>query len=82
MSVYGWKSFLEDEDRPEKPRRYGVTEMRGPNFTSLNRDILQVSPPLFFSYIINKLQIHFRLFLVIFFFYFVDDEFLVIVELL
>lgn len=81
MSVYGWKSFLEDEDRPEKPRRYGVTEMRGPNFTSLNRDILQVFLPLFFSYIINKLQIHFRLFFVIFF-YFVDDEFLVIVELL
>ncbi|CAL9206907.1 unnamed protein product [Musa hybrid cultivar] len=28
---YGWKSFSEDEDRPEKPRRFGVTEIRGPD---------------------------------------------------
>ncbi|KAJ8622242.1 hypothetical protein MRB53_030771 [Persea americana] len=41
MSVYGWKSFMEDEDRPEKPRIYGVTEMRGPNYTLLSRNVLQ-----------------------------------------
>ncbi|RZR79765.1 hypothetical protein BHM03_00005572, partial [Ensete ventricosum] len=28
---FGWKSFSEDEDRPEKPRRFGVTEIRGPD---------------------------------------------------
>lgn len=41
MSVYGWKSFYEDEDRPEKPRRYGVTEMRGPHYTLLSQNLLQ-----------------------------------------
>ncbi|KAK9265390.1 hypothetical protein L1049_003396 [Liquidambar formosana] len=41
MSVYRWKSFYEDEDRPEKPRRYGVTEMRGPNYTLLTQNVLQ-----------------------------------------
>ncbi|KAH7569036.1 hypothetical protein JRO89_XS06G0091800 [Xanthoceras sorbifolium] len=31
MSLYyRWKHFDEDEDRPEKPRRFGVTEMRSP----------------------------------------------------
>lgn len=30
---YGWKSFDEDEDRAEKPRRFGVTEMRSPHYT-------------------------------------------------
>lgn len=39
--MYGWKSFSENEDRPEKPRRYGVTEMRGPNYTLLGRDAIQ-----------------------------------------
>lgn len=43
MSAYRWKSFYEDEDRPEKPRRYGVTEMRGPHYTLLSQNILQVS---------------------------------------
>ncbi|MBO8589709.1 phosphosulfolactate synthase, partial [Staphylococcus aureus] len=33
--------FMEDEDRPEKPRIYGVTEMRGPNYTLLSRNVLQ-----------------------------------------
>ncbi|XP_042487111.1 protein HEAT-STRESS-ASSOCIATED 32 [Macadamia integrifolia] len=41
MSAYQWKSFYEDEDRPEKPRRYGVTEMRGPNYTILSQNVLQ-----------------------------------------
>ncbi|KAJ4975923.1 hypothetical protein NE237_001029 [Protea cynaroides] len=41
MSAYRWKSFFEDEDRPEKPRRYGVTEMRSPNYTLLNQNVLQ-----------------------------------------
>ncbi|GJW13364.1 protein heat-stress-associated 32 [Tanacetum coccineum] len=35
MSVYRWKSFAVDEDRPNKPRRFGVTEIRGPYHTSL-----------------------------------------------
>ncbi|XXG62792.1 hypothetical protein AAC387_Pa05g1098 [Persea americana] len=41
MSVYGWKSFMEDEGQPEKPRIYGVREMIGPNYTFLNRNVLQ-----------------------------------------
>ncbi|GAV74990.1 LOW QUALITY PROTEIN: ComA domain-containing protein, partial [Cephalotus follicularis] len=40
-SYYGWKSFDEDEDRPEKPRRYGVTEMRGPHYNVLSQNVLQ-----------------------------------------
>lgn len=38
---YQWKSFEEDEDRPEKPRRFGVTEMRGPQYTLLSQNMLQ-----------------------------------------
>lgn len=41
-SVYRWKSFYEEEDRPEKPRSYGVTEMRSPNYTLLSQNLLQV----------------------------------------
>ncbi|XP_068644401.1 protein HEAT-STRESS-ASSOCIATED 32 [Aristolochia californica] len=41
MAVYQWKSFFEDEDRPEKPRRFGVTEMRGPHYTLMNKSVLQ-----------------------------------------
>lgn len=42
MSAFRWKlSFDENEDRPSKPRRYGVTEMRTPHYTLLNRNILQ-----------------------------------------
>ncbi|KAG9454260.1 hypothetical protein H6P81_007164 [Aristolochia fimbriata] len=41
MAVYRWKSFFEDEDRPEKPRRFGVTEMRGPHYTVMNQNVLQ-----------------------------------------
>ncbi|KAI3437329.1 uncharacterized protein J3R85_005462 [Psidium guajava] len=41
MSAYRWKSFEEDEDRPEKPRRYGVTEIRGPHYSSFNQNLLQ-----------------------------------------
>ncbi|CAN7013792.1 unnamed protein product [Brassica rapa subsp. trilocularis] len=38
---YRWKSFEENEDRPEKPRRYGVTEMRGPRYSVLSQNVLQ-----------------------------------------
>ncbi|KAK6932412.1 (2R)-phospho-3-sulfolactate synthase, ComA [Dillenia turbinata] len=41
MSAYVWKSFYEDEDRPEKPRRFGVTEMRGPTYNLLSQNVLQ-----------------------------------------
>ncbi|XP_051128454.1 protein HEAT-STRESS-ASSOCIATED 32 [Andrographis paniculata] len=41
MAAYRWKSFFEDEDRPEKPRRYGVTEMRGPNYSLFSQNLLQ-----------------------------------------
>ncbi|KAK9087039.1 hypothetical protein Syun_029433 [Stephania yunnanensis] len=37
-----WKSFFEDEDRPEKPRRYGVTEIRGPHYSLLTRPTIQL----------------------------------------
>lgn len=41
--MYRWKSSFHEEegDRPEKPRRYGVTEMRAPNFTFLTHELLQ-----------------------------------------
>lgn len=39
---YGWKSFDEDEDRAEKPRRFGVTEMRSPHYTlSSSHNVLE-----------------------------------------
>lgn len=39
---YGWKSFDEDEDRAEKPRRVGVTEMRSPHYTvSSSHNVLE-----------------------------------------
>ncbi|KAF5188254.1 Phosphosulfolactate synthase [Thalictrum thalictroides] len=42
MSIYQWKTFFDDkEDRPEKPRRYGVTEMRGPHYTLLTHNAIQ-----------------------------------------
>ncbi|XP_077243437.1 protein HEAT-STRESS-ASSOCIATED 32-like isoform X1 [Tasmannia lanceolata] len=41
MSIYGWKSFFEDEDRPEKPRSYGLTEMRGPNYSLMSQNAIQ-----------------------------------------
>ncbi|XP_030528890.1 protein HEAT-STRESS-ASSOCIATED 32 [Rhodamnia argentea] len=41
MSACRWKSFEEDEDRPEKPRRYGVTEIRGPHYSLFNQNLLQ-----------------------------------------
>ncbi|KAM4101986.1 hypothetical protein ACB094_05G188300 [Castanea mollissima] len=41
MSVLRWKSFAENEDRPDKPRRYGVTEMRGPHYSLLTQNVLQ-----------------------------------------
>lgn len=41
MAGYRWKTFFEEEDRPEKPRRYGVTEMRGPYFSLLSQNLLQ-----------------------------------------
>ncbi|CAO2823727.1 unnamed protein product [Amaranthus hypochondriacus] len=36
-----WKSFFEEEDRPEKPRRYGVTEIRGPHYSHFSQNVLQ-----------------------------------------
>ncbi|KAL5972837.1 hypothetical protein ACLOJK_039643 [Asimina triloba] len=36
------KNFYEDEDRPEKPRRYGMTEMRGPHYSLPNQEALQI----------------------------------------
>ncbi|NP_001312906.1 protein HEAT-STRESS-ASSOCIATED 32-like [Nicotiana tabacum] len=42
MAAYRWKSFNdEEEDRPEKPRRYGVTEMRGPHYSLFSRGVLE-----------------------------------------
>ncbi|CAA0835946.1 Aldolase-type TIM barrel family protein [Striga hermonthica] len=41
MAAYRWKSFFEDEDRPEKPRSFGVTEMRGPHYTLSSQNLLQ-----------------------------------------
>lgn len=46
MGSYRWKTFFEEEDRPEKPRRYGVTEMRGPQHSLFSQNLLQV----FFSF--------------------------------
>ncbi|KAL8103915.1 protein HEAT-STRESS-ASSOCIATED 32 isoform X2 [Apium graveolens] len=40
-----WKSSFheegEEEDRPEKPRRFGVTEMRAPSYTLFTHNLLQ-----------------------------------------
>lgn len=41
MAAYRWKSFNEDQDRPEKPRRFGVTEMRGPHYSLFSQGILE-----------------------------------------
>lgn len=41
MGSYQWKTFFEEEDRPEKPRRYGVTEMRGPQHSLFSQNHLQ-----------------------------------------
>jgi hypothetical protein len=57
MSVYQWKNFEENEDRPEKPRRFGVTEMRGPHYTLLSQNVLQV---LFFFFFFKKIKKHYE----------------------
>ncbi|KAG6394034.1 hypothetical protein SASPL_144610 [Salvia splendens] len=41
MTSYRWKTLFEEEDRPEKPRRYGVTEMRGPHHSLFSQNLLQ-----------------------------------------
>lgn len=41
MPVGGWKNFSEDEDRPEKPRIYGVTEMMGPHHSLFSQNLLE-----------------------------------------
>ncbi|XP_047310998.1 protein HEAT-STRESS-ASSOCIATED 32 [Impatiens glandulifera] len=41
MAAYRWKSFNENEDRPEKPRSYGVTEIRSPHYSLLTQNLLQ-----------------------------------------
>lgn len=73
MSAYRWKSFSEDEDRPEKPRKYGVTEMRGPHYSLFSQGLLEVSlfPSVYLFY-------HFflSLFLRIFFVFLIFDDFL------
>ncbi|KAJ8761680.1 hypothetical protein K2173_004456 [Erythroxylum novogranatense] len=40
-SVYYRFDHDDEADRPEKPRRYGVTEMRGPHYTLLSHNFLQ-----------------------------------------
>ncbi|KAM7265440.1 hypothetical protein ACFE04_003123 [Oxalis oulophora] len=40
-AYYLRKTFAEDEDRPDKPRRSGVTEIRGPHFSVLSENSLQ-----------------------------------------
>lgn len=47
MAAYRWKSFNDDGDRPEKPRRYGVTEMKGPNYSLFSRGLIEVMPLIF-----------------------------------
>ncbi|GAB4826777.1 Protein HEAT-STRESS-ASSOCIATED 32 [Ancistrocladus abbreviatus] len=41
MAGFRWKNFDEDEDRPEKPRRYGVTEIRGPHYSLFSHNALE-----------------------------------------
>ncbi|KAK7319559.1 hypothetical protein RJT34_04281 [Clitoria ternatea] len=41
MAAYRWKSFEENEDRPAKPRRFGVTEMRSPHYSLFSHNVLQ-----------------------------------------
>ncbi|KAL8467811.1 hypothetical protein ACS0TY_031161 [Phlomoides rotata] len=41
MAGYRWKTFFEEEDRPEKPRRFGVTEMSGPHYSLFSQNLLQ-----------------------------------------
>ncbi|KAL8151159.1 hypothetical protein V2J09_020967 [Rumex salicifolius] len=41
MASYWWKSFSEEEDRPEKPRRYGVTEIRSPDYSLFSRNVIE-----------------------------------------
>ncbi|XP_048493632.1 protein HEAT-STRESS-ASSOCIATED 32 [Beta vulgaris subsp. vulgaris] len=36
-----WKSFFEEEDRPEKPRIYGVTEIRSPQYSLFSQNVLE-----------------------------------------
>lgn len=62
MSAFRWKNFDEEEDRPEKPRSCGVTEMRGPDYNLLSQNVLQV---LFFLYMHTSFLI-FLLFFIIF----------------
>ncbi|RDX93605.1 Protein HEAT-STRESS-ASSOCIATED 32, partial [Mucuna pruriens] len=44
MAAFRWKSFDENEDRPSKPRRFGVTEMRSPHHTLFSQNVLKVIP--------------------------------------
>lgn len=56
MAAYRWKCFDENEDRPEKPRSYGVTEMRSPHYTLLSQNVLQVFPKSLCSFLISYLN--------------------------
>lgn len=42
MSTYRWKSFTDDGDRPEKPRCFGMTEIRGPHYSLFNQNLIKV----------------------------------------
>ncbi|XP_057419731.1 protein HEAT-STRESS-ASSOCIATED 32 [Lotus japonicus] len=41
MAAYPWKTFDENEDRPSKPRRFGLTEMRSPHYSLFSHNVLQ-----------------------------------------
>ncbi|KAL5162730.1 Protein HEAT-STRESS-ASSOCIATED 32 [Glycine soja] len=39
--AFRWKCFEENEDRPAKPRCFGVTEIRSPHYTLFSHNLLQ-----------------------------------------
>ncbi|KAK7400438.1 hypothetical protein VNO78_11646 [Psophocarpus tetragonolobus] len=41
MAALRWKRFVENEDRPDKPRGFGVTEMRSPHDTLFTQNLLE-----------------------------------------
>ncbi|XP_028241428.1 protein HEAT-STRESS-ASSOCIATED 32-like, partial [Glycine soja] len=40
-AAFRWKCFEENEDRPAKPRCFGVTEIRRPHYTLFSHNLLQ-----------------------------------------
>lgn len=55
FSYYRWKSFSEDEDRPEKPRQFGVTEIRGPDHCLVGSQAFEVKIPSFLKLFSDRL---------------------------